>query len=203
MFLGLSSVGVLFVLSFAGVSQEKMDVMGSWMKVERSCIVSYCNGFSGSGESPTGDEHSPSPQNDVIITKKNTASLKIRTLKSVPFSQLLCFKLFPERTGKVKSIGVQIRGNATDKKLGIQGGKRGLVSDWTLPGVTSQTGLFLLRNNWTGTAGWTDRWRKHQYIKANEIGLMEGEGGFASGFGRTRPLLGFEFKSSSSMPLNI
>lgn len=37
----------------------------------------------------------------------------------------------------------------------------------------------------------------HTYhIIANEIDLMEGEVGFESGFGRTRPVVGFEFKVS-------
>ncbi|KAL0470883.1 hypothetical protein QR685DRAFT_266939 [Neurospora intermedia] len=131
------------------------------MEVERSCIVSYCNGFPVrspvlqtprprsrdlththtpfgicginiplSGESPTGDEHSPSPQNDVIITQKNlnTASFK-NTDSGSPFRFRNCHvsSFSPNERGKSSLSECRSGENATDKTLGIQGGKRGLA----------------------------------------------------------------------------
>ncbi|KHE87121.1 hypothetical protein GE21DRAFT_1306207 [Neurospora crassa] len=199
---GSSSVGVL--LSFAS-AKKRIDGV---MEVERSCIISYCNGFPRlHGESPTGDEHSPSPQNDVIITKKNTAPLKILTHSEVRFVfATVMFQAFPRTNGESRVYRSADPGKLQlAKSLAFRAAKEAMLSDWTLP-----LALHLRRDSFycvtTGLGrldGRIDGGSMHtrNHIKANEIDLMEGEGGFASCFGRTRPLLGFELKVSGSQNL--
>ncbi|KAK3397147.1 hypothetical protein B0T20DRAFT_356594, partial [Sordaria brevicollis] len=94
----------------------------------------------------------------------------------------------------------QIRGNATDKSLAKnQKTLDSLLFDWPLSSVTSQTGLFLQRNNWTGNiAGRTRRIdggsskKKHAYsMLKNEFDLLRQmrKRGVKVRFGMRRPLM--------------